>query len=88
MFGLSLGKLLFTIFVVAAVFFGWRWLTRVQSVRGVTSRRVREKAERPSAPSAPPAVEAVDMVACPVCGDYVPAKGAQSCGRSGCPYPG
>jgi len=85
MLGLSLGKLLFTIVVVAAVFFGWKWLSRVQAVRGGAPRRVREKAERPSAP---PAVEAVDMVACPVCGDYVPAKGARSCGRSGCPYAG
>lgn len=85
MLGLSIGKLLFTAVVVAAVIFGWKWLNRVQAVRSRSSRRVREKAE---SPSAPPAVDAVDMVQCAVCGDYVPAKGARSCGRSGCPYPG
>jgi len=84
MLGLGIGKILFTVVVVAAVVFGWKWLNRVQA-RGGVSRRVREKAE---GSSPPPAVEAVDMIQCPVCGDYVPAKGARSCGRPGCPYLG
>lgn len=85
MLGLSIGKVLFTAVVVAAVIFGWKWLNRVQAARDAASRRVRGKAE---SASPPPAVEAVDMVQCPTCGDYVPAKGARSCGRAGCPYPG
>ena len=85
MLGLSIGKLLFTAVVVAAVIFGWKWLNRVQAVGGRASRRVREKKDRSPAS---PAVEAVDMTRCPACGDYVPAKGARSCGRADCPYPG
>jgi len=29
---------------------------------------------------------AEDMIACRVCGAYVPARGARSCGRADCPY--
>ena len=31
-------------------------------------------------------VAEVEMVACRVCGDYVAARGARSCGRQDCPY--
>jgi len=82
MLGFSIGKLLFTAAVVAAVIFGWKWLNRVQAVRGGGSPRKTQGA------SPPPAVEAVDMTPCPACGDYVPAKGARNCGRADCPYPG
>ncbi len=32
-------------------------------------------------------VAEVSMIACRVCGDYVAASGARSCGRQDCPYP-
>ncbi len=35
-----------------------------------------------------PAIEAEDMVACKVCGTYVAANGARSCGRADCPWRG
>lgn len=84
MFGLSIGKLLFTVVVVMAIVVGWKWINRVQARPGSSASRVRRRAER----RPPPAVEAVDMVQCPTCGDYVPAAGALSCGRPDCPYPG
>ena len=54
----------------------------------------------PSAPTAAPdrpaqgrtaarnRLEAEDMVACKICGTYVAAKGARSCGRADCPWRG
>lgn len=83
MLGLSVGKVLFTVVIVAAVVYGWKWMNRVQVRQNQASRRVHEERPRQR-----PAVEAVDMTQCPTCGDYVPAKGAKSCGRQDCPYPG
>lgn len=83
MLGLSVSKILFTVVVVAAVVYGWKWMNRVQLKQNQASRRVRDEEPRPR-----PAVEAVDMTQCPTCGDYVQAKGAKSCGRADCPYPG
>jgi len=85
MFGLSIGKLILTVAVVAGVFYGWKWLGRLQALRSAEGKRVRREQRRPSPP---PATEAVDMIACPTCGDYVPATGATHCGRKDCPYPG
>lgn len=53
-----------------------------ERLRGSASRagkvRAKEAAREP--------VAEVDMVACRVCGDYVAARGASSCGRQDCPY--
>ncbi len=86
MFGLSIGKLLPTALVVVVVFYGWKWVGRVQAQR--TEALKQAKTRRRNRPTPPPAADAVDMVQCPVCGDYVPARGATSCGRDDCPYPG
>ena len=87
MFGLSIGKLLLTAAVIAGVYYGWKWLGRVQAQRAADEKRVRREHKR-KRPSPPPATEAVDMTPCPTCGDYVSAEGATHCGRKDCPYPG
>lgn len=87
MLGLSIGKLIFTVAVVAAVFYGWKWVGRVQAQRARVKGQERPEATEKQSGNA--AIEdAVDMTQCPACGDYVPAKGARSCGRDDCPYPG
>ena len=87
MFGFSIQKLLFTILVVALVWYGFKWLARVQERRAeggggakAPSRRKRDRAA--------PADAVEDMVACGVCGTFVAQRGARSCGRGDCPYPG
>ena len=85
MFGLSLGKLLLTAAVIAIIWYGYKWIGRLQARQG-GGRRVRwaaRPAERP--PEKRPADE--DMVQCPVCGDYVAPRSAVECRRDGCPYP-
>lgn len=89
MFGFSLPKLLFTILVIAAVWYGFkmlaRWQERRDGAEGAerTPARRRRRGRRDAAPA-----DAEDMVACALCGTYVAASGARSCGRADCPYPG
>ena len=87
MLGLSIGKILLTAAVIAAVFYGWKWLGRVQAQRPAVKKSAKKRSGgNVSAP--PPASDAVDMVQCPICGDFVSANGTRNCGRDDCPYPG
>ena len=84
MFGFSLSKLLFTVLVIGAVWYGFRWIGRLRHRPGAGGR-VGKAGAAPS--EAPRPVEAQDMVPCPVCGDYVAAGVAVDCQRADCPYP-
>jgi uncharacterized protein len=92
MFGLSFTKILFTIVAVLAVWYGYRWIGRVQARRQAEleeqmRRDIRQTSKRgPSGSGATAKVE--DLIPCGTCGDYVPARGARGCGRADCPYPG
>jgi hypothetical protein len=80
MFGFSFGKLLVLAAVIGAVWYGYRWWQRVQKVtRDEEAMLARERARAPSGE---------DMIKCPACDTYLSPKGARSCGRSECPYPG
>jgi uncharacterized protein len=81
MFGFSLTKLLFTAAVVAAIWYGYKWIGRIQSQRAAEDKLGGNR-PRPG----PAAVE--DMIRCPVCDSFVTAHAAVSCGRDDCPYPG
>lgn len=73
MFGFSLPKLLVLAAIIAAVWYGFKFLGRLEAKR---------KAELKSAKKGG---GAQNMVLCPVCETYV-AAGAASCGRDDCPY--
>lgn len=77
MFGFSLSKLLVLAALIAAVWYGLRWVQRLQQLnRSAESDRV----ERDPAPSSQ------DLVACPRCGVFVAAGAAPSCDRADCPF--
>lgn len=89
MLGLSLSKLLFTAFVVLAVWYGYRWWTRVEShrraeldgrMRDEIAERRRRNRERRDAGNAD------ELVRCSVCGTYVAAIATAPCSRGECPY--
>jgi uncharacterized protein len=84
MFGLGVSKLLVLIIVVLAVWYGFKYVNRVEEVRRASLRR------KPAGPARRDerVIEAEDMVKCRSCGAYVTAKGATRCGRSDCPWPG
>ena len=87
MLGLSPTKILFTIAVVAAIWYGFKFLGRIQeqrdngagkgSAKGGGSKKAAKADEQP----------VQEMIACPKCGDYVAADKSVSCGRDDCPYP-
>lgn len=93
---LSFSKLLLLAVVVAVVWFGWRWVARVQAIGRARTEARRDGAAAPTgssrrdnAPFPPRAAssnDAEDMEKCPECGAYVAPRSAVSCGRPACPY--
>ncbi len=94
MFGFSIQKLLFTVAVVVAVWYGFKWVGRMKVIR---EKQAKERLRREARGSGGSGVgggassasgEAEDMVECAICGAFVPARGAKDCGRGDCPYGG
>jgi len=88
MFGFSLTKLLFTVAAILIVWYGFRWIGRVQARNRIEAERRMRTDSGAGAASTQRRKSVEDMTACPTCGDYVTANGARNCGRSDCPYPG
>ena len=75
MFGIfSLPKILFTIVVIVAVWYGFKWLNRRQQVQ-----RDRAKNGRLGEAGGGKNTAVEDMVQCPDCGAYVPEDGRHKC---------
>ncbi|MEK9672780.1 MAG: hypothetical protein VW268_09805 [Rhodospirillaceae bacterium] len=90
MFGFSIQKVLFTVAAIALVWYGFKWLGRVQARRNELAReqarRMREEAKSGVARGSAPEVE--EMVECSTCGSFVAAQGAKNCGKPDCPHLG
>jgi len=71
-----LSKLIILAVVIAAVWYGFKLLTRINLQRG--QKVAQDKKDAVSG--------IADTVQCPVCGTYVAAIGAADCGKSACPY--
>ncbi|HEX9702015.1 MAG TPA: hypothetical protein VGA19_04130 [Rhodospirillales bacterium] len=84
MFGFSLQKLIFTAAVIALIWYGFKWLGRVQVKR---EREAKERL-RGGGTAAGAVDDAETMIKCPACGAYVAASAPRSCGQADCPYPG
>jgi uncharacterized protein len=86
MFGFSLTKLIFTAAVIALIWYGFKWVGRVQANRQAEARaRLREGDASPVGTGAEDTAH--DMVKCAVCGDFVFPEATEGCDRPGCPYP-
>jgi uncharacterized protein len=83
----ALGKILETILIVVAVWYGFKY---VQRVGETNDRRRRGPASGPmpgGATGAPAPMAGVeDMIRCRECGTWQTGRDAKSCGRRGCPY--
>jgi uncharacterized protein len=86
MFGFSLTKLLFTAAVIALIWYGFKWVGRVQTRREAEERARLREGKSPAADSRAGA-SAHDMVKCAVCGDFVSPEATRGCDRPNCPYP-
>jgi uncharacterized protein len=76
MFGFGFGKLLVLAIIVAVIWYGFKFVGRVDQQR----KRKLDEERRKTADSIG------EMEKCPVCGTYVVAGKAANCGRQGCPY--
>jgi len=85
MFGVGLFKLLFLAGAVAGVWYLFKMLAGPSKAPAEPEPQAQRRA--PGA-ARNRAIEAEDMVACKVCGTYVAATGARSCGRADCPWRG
>ncbi|MEC7205080.1 MAG: hypothetical protein VXW49_15570 [Pseudomonadota bacterium] len=75
MFGF--GKILVLAVIIAAVWYGFKFVGRLQA-----NRQVELEDARPEGNS----TDAGDMVKCPQCAAFVVAGGAAKCSKSECPY--
>lgn len=92
MLGFSIQKLLFTAAVIAAVWYGFKYIGRMREIR---EKEGKDKLKRTASGSggsggsaAAASGDAEDMVECTVCGAFVASVGAKNCGQADCPYPG
>ena len=86
MFGFSLQKLIVLAGIVAAVWYGFKLVGRLQEARKTDAALRKKNAGRSGAASSGDRGEAEDMVQCPVCQAYVSARATSNCGRADCPY--
>lgn len=76
MFGFGFGKLLVLAIIVAAVWYGYKFIGRLDKQRKEKVAKDKKKT-----------TESVGkMEKCPVCDTYLVAAQAENCGRPGCPY--
>lgn len=83
MFGFSLSKFVLLALVIAAVWYGFKYMNRLEEIRRLL-RQQQNRRER--APAATPRLQAEDLVPCRVCNAYVAAHGSSACGRPDCPW--
>ncbi len=95
MFGFSLTKLIFTVAVIAAVWYGFKWVGRMKKVREREAKeRLHRQAGKETSGGAPEDTQGdasgdtEEMMECPACGAFVAAQAPKSCGKAECPYPG
>lgn len=87
MFGLpSLQKLIVLAAVVAAVWYGFKFLGRLQQARKAEAKLRESKGGNPARKSEKPkggaeANQVEDLVQCPSCGAYIQAGSTCDCGR-------
>lgn len=76
------GKVLLTVAVIAVIWFGFRYLSRMAEAK----RRELPPQQPPKPPQGNSGADAETLVECRVCGTWQPARSAKSCGRGDCPY--
>jgi hypothetical protein len=84
MFGLNLGKLILLAIIIVVVWYGYRYMQRIEAVRRAFREELTRRQQAAGRPSQP--AQAEDLVKCGTCGAYVPSRHASACGRPDCPW--
>ncbi len=79
MFGFGFTKLVVLALVVAAVWYGFKYMNRLEEIRRML-RRLQARQQAARAPAS--RLQAEDLVPCRVCNAYVAAHSGSACGRS------
>lgn len=79
MFGFGLTKLLVLVAIIAAVWYGFKFVGRLDDARR------EQQGGRSPRQAAASGRDVEDTVECPVCGAYVVARSADPCDRPDCP---
>ncbi|MEE2699000.1 MAG: hypothetical protein VX923_04815 [Pseudomonadota bacterium] len=85
MLGFSIQKILFTVFVIAAVWYGYKWIGRIKARRDKGFFFNQKNSKESSSKGIEGAEE---MIECVTCRTFIADSCAKSCGRTDCPYPG
>jgi len=89
MLGFSIQKLLFTIAVIVAVWYGFKWVARMKEIRDEEAKdRLHREKQASGEKAARSSEDSEEMVECATCGAFVASRGAKACGKDNCPYPG
>jgi hypothetical protein len=83
---MPIGKLFLLVVFILVIWYGFKYVNRVEEIRQSFKRAARDAAARAQARRGAPAIKAEDMVKCRACGVYVTAAGASNCGRADCPW--
>ncbi len=83
---MPVGKLLLLIVFILVIWYGFKYVNRIEEIRQSFKRAARAAAARSQGRRGAPAIKAEDMVKCSACGVYVTASGASNCGRADCPW--
>lgn len=86
MLGLSLQKLLVLISIIAAVWYGFKLVSRLDAQRKRSMGAAKPPRKRWRFRDRQPAGKTEEMRPCPACGTYVASGTATGCGRADCPY--
>lgn len=76
MFGFGFGKILILLLIIAAVWYGYKFVGRLEQNK---KRRLAEQKGQASDSSD-------TMEKCRVCDTYVLSDATENCGKPGCPY--
>lgn len=85
MFGFSFAKLIVLVGVILLVWYGFKFVGRLQALHEAAERRRAQDGRGDRAHSSARGGQIEELVKCGVCGSYVPAQGAAACGRADCP---
>ncbi len=90
MFGFSIGKVIFTVAAIVAVWYAFKIIGRLQA-RQQELKELREREDARAAKEAgrtAASPEVKEMVKCRVCESFIAESSTRNCGRENCPYPG